>query len=137
MDETGINEIANAKAKKVLVDFNSIEKSTKHAKENNADHATLVACIAADGTAAKPLVIIQQATIRERLVQEGWMPRKVMFAHTRSGYINQDLFRRWINTVLIPDVEKRRAELELLTTWHSSSSQLLRPHRNGSHPASR
>ena len=59
----------------------------------------------------KPLVIITQATIRERLIQEGWTPRKAMFAHTESGYINQDLFRRWINAVLIPDVERRRAEL--------------------------
>ena len=88
MDETGINERANSTAKKVLVDFNSTETSTKYAKENNTDHATLVACIAADGTAMKPLVIITQATIRERLVQEGWTPRKAMFAHTESGYIN-------------------------------------------------
>ena len=36
-----------------------------------------------------------------------------MFAHTASGYINQDVFLRWINTVLIPEVDRRRAELEM------------------------
>ena len=113
MDETGINVRANSKAMKVLVDFNSNEESTKYAMDKNTDHATLVACIAADGTATKPLVIITQATIRERLIQEGWTRRKAMFAHTESGYINQALFRRWIDTVLVPDVERRRAELEM------------------------
>ena len=38
-----------------------------------------------------------------------------MFAHTNSGYINQEVFSRWINAVLIPEVEKRRAELEMPT----------------------
>ena len=38
-----------------------------------------------------------------------------MFAHTASGYINQDVFLRWVNTVLIPEVDKRRAELEMPT----------------------
>ena len=41
MDETGINERANSTAKKVLVDFNSNETSTKYAMEKNTDHATL------------------------------------------------------------------------------------------------
>ena len=48
MDETGINERANAKAKRVLVRFNSEEKSTKCPIPKGASHATLVACIAAD-----------------------------------------------------------------------------------------
>ena len=36
-----------------------------------------------------------------------------MFANAASGYINQDISLRWINTVLIPEVDKRRAELEM------------------------
>ena len=74
--------MANAKAKKVLVDFNSSDGSTNCPALRNTSHATLVACIAADGTATKPLLVIKEVTIRERLVQEGWTQRKVMFAHT-------------------------------------------------------
>ena len=63
MDETGINEMANARAKKVLVNFNSNETSTKYPVPRGTRHATLVTCIASDATSTKPLVIIQQATI--------------------------------------------------------------------------
>ena len=113
IDETGIDERANAKAKKVLVDFNSAESSTKYPVPRGARHATLVACIAADGTATKPLVIIQRVTIRERLITEGWTPRKAMIEHSESGYINKPIFLRWINNVFIPDVERRREDLAM------------------------
>ena len=43
IDEKGINERANAKAKKVLVDFHSNETSTKHPIPRGTRHATLVA----------------------------------------------------------------------------------------------
>ena len=79
----------------------------------DTSHATLVACIGADGTATKPLVIIKELTIRERLVQEGWTRRKVMFAHTESGYINQDVCLDWVERVFVPEVERRRVELEM------------------------
>ena len=113
IDETGINERANAKAKKVLVDFHSNETSTKYPAPRGTRHATLVACIAADGTATKPLVIIQQVTIRQRLITEGWTPRKAIIEHSESGYINQHIFLRWINLVFIPDVERRSEDLAM------------------------
>ena len=112
MDETGINERTNGRAKKVL-NFNSNETSTKYPVPRGTRHATLVACIEADGTSTKPLVIIQQATIRERLITEGWTPRKVMIQHSESGYINKPIFLRWINDIFIPDVERRREDLAM------------------------
>ena len=113
MDESGINEYANAKAKKVLVGFNSGLTSIRYPVRRDTSHATLVACIASDGTSTKPLVIIKELTIRERLVREGWTRRKVMFAHTTTGYINQDVFLDWVVGVFVPEVERRRVELEM------------------------
>ena len=81
--------------------------------KRGTSHTTLVACIAADGSATKPLVIIREVTIRERLAGEGWTPRKVILAHTASGYINQEVFLSWINAIFVPEVEKRRTELDM------------------------
>ena len=113
MDETGIDDKANAKDKKVLVRFDSTETSTKYPMRRGTSHTTLVVCIAADGTATKRLVIIREVTVRGLLAGEGWTPRKVMFAHTASGYINQDVFLSWINTIFVPEVERRRVELDM------------------------
>ena len=36
-----------------------------------------------------------------------------MIQHTSSGYINKEIFLRWIEQVLIPEVERRRVELDM------------------------
>ena len=115
MDETGINELANAKRKRVLVPHRHTGGTVKYPIERNTSHATLVACIAADGTAIKPLVIIKEVSIRQRLVQEGWTRHKVMFGHSQTGYINKELFMRWLREVFIADVARRRLDFEMPT----------------------
>ena len=59
MDESGVNDFANAKTKKVLVDFHSEETTTKYPVRRDSRHTTLVACVSADGTATKTLLIIK------------------------------------------------------------------------------
>ena len=113
MDETGIDDVANAKPKKVLVPFGSNETCMKYPVSPNGDHITLVACIAANGSATVPLVVMTDLTIRERIYEEGWTPTEVMFANTTSGYINQTVFNRWVTNVFIPDVEARREKFNM------------------------
>ena len=54
MDETGINEYANATRKQVVVHSDFPGTQTRYPVARNTTHATLVACIAADGTAINP-----------------------------------------------------------------------------------
>ena len=79
----------------------------------NHSHATVVACIAADGTSVKPLVIVQEVTVRQTLILKGWTKRKAVFAHTDTGYVNRDAFHAWLRGVFVPEVARRRLELGL------------------------
>ena len=49
MDETGINEKADAKNKRVLVHNDFQGRQTQYPITRNREHATVVACIAAEG----------------------------------------------------------------------------------------
>ena len=60
MDETGINEYANAKKRQVVVDKNFPGDKTEYPVERNTNSSTLVACIAADGTGIPPLLVVKK-----------------------------------------------------------------------------
>ena len=79
MDETGINEYANATRKQVVVHSDFPGTQTRYPVARNTTHATLVACIAADGTAVRPLVIVTHRTVRLTLMSMCWTDDKVCF----------------------------------------------------------
>ena len=73
-------------------------------------HATVVACIAADGTAIPPLVVVTHRTTRDTLRLRCWGDDKVCFRRSESGYITQELFIGWLRDTFIPSVEERRRQ---------------------------
>ena len=111
MDETGINEYQNAKKKQVVVHNRFVGNKTHYPVARDTKHATVVACIAADGTAVQPLVIVTHRTVREALLRRCWTPDKVHFAHSERGFITHDLFIEWLRTTFIPNVEERRRRI--------------------------
>ena len=110
IDETGINEYQNAK-KSVVVHNRSVGNKTHYPVARDTKHTTVVACIAADGTAVQPLVIVTHRTVREALLRRCWTPDKVHFAHSERGFITHDLFMEWLRTTFIPNVEERRRRI--------------------------
>ena len=111
MDETGINEYANAVRKQVVVHSGFPGSQTRYPVPRDTSHATLVACIAADGTAIRPLVIVKHRTVRLTLMLMCWTDDKVRFRHSVSGYITHDLFIEWLTDTFIPDVDERRRKI--------------------------
>ena len=115
IDETGINEYANAVRKQVVVHSDFPGSQTRYPVPRDTSHATLVACIAADGTAIRPLVIVKHRTVRLTLMLMCWTDDKVCFKHNRSGYITHDLFIEWLNDTFIPSVDERRRKFGDMT----------------------
>ena len=111
MDETYINEYANAKKKKVVVDMNFPGETTEYPVEQNTNSSTLVACIAADGTGIPPLLVVKHRTIREVIEEMCWTEEKVTFTHSQTGFITSDIFMRWLREVFIPNVNERRERI--------------------------
>ena len=108
MDETGINERANAKKKRVVVHSGFRGRQTVYPIPRNRRHSTVVACIAADGTAIPPLVVVTHRTTRDTLRLRCWGDDKVRFKHSQSGYITHDLFMAWLHDTFVPSVDERR-----------------------------
>ena len=109
MDETGINEKADAK-KRVLVPNSFQGRQTQYPIPKNRDHATVVACIAADGTAIKPLVVVTHTTTRDTLRLKCWGRRQGVFPDQRAWVLTGELFMAWLRAVFIPSVNERRAK---------------------------
>ena len=133
MDETGINEYANAKKKQVVVDKNFPGDKTEYPVERNTNSSTLVACIAADGTGIPPLLVVKHRTVREVVEEMCWTDEKVTFAHSESGFITRDIFMRWLREVFIPNVNETGKNREhgtagLPPDGHLPSTQVRRHH---------
>ena len=111
MDETGINEYQNAKNKQVVVHNSFVGNKTHYPVARDTKHATLVACIAADGSAVSPLVVVKHKTIRQDLHDLCWTPEKVCIKHSASGYITHVIFMKWLRETFIPSVNERRARI--------------------------
>ena len=108
IDETGINRYANAKKKRVAVHAGFQGRQIRFPVERNTQHSTVVACIAADGTAINPLIIVKHRTTRDTVRLRCWGDDKVCFRHSESGYVTNDLFIGWLRDTFIPSVEERR-----------------------------
>ena len=94
IDETGINDYAIAKKKQVLVHAEFPGERTQYPVERSAKSSTLVACIAADGSAVPPLLVVKHRTYRQALLLKGWAEEKVSLAFNESGFVNGDIFLR-------------------------------------------
>ena len=136
MDETGINEYANAKKKQVVVDTNFPGETTEYPVERNTNSSTLVACIAADGTGIPPLLVVKHRTIREVIEEMCWTGEKVTFAHSESGFITRDIFMRWLREVFIPNVNERRERIGNMGQWAYILMDNCRSHKSTTSPSS-
>ena len=108
MDETGINEKAVAKTKRAVVHDGFRGRQTEYPIPRNGGHSTVVACIAADGTAIPPLVVVTHRTTRNTLRLRCWGDDKVCFKHSDSGYVTHELFMAWLQDTFIECVDERR-----------------------------
>jgi hypothetical protein len=58
------------------------------------------------------MVIIQRKTYKLDLFESGFMPDKVLIIHREHGFIDRQLFGLWAETVLFPEIERRRIEYQ-------------------------
>jgi hypothetical protein len=69
---------------------------------------TLVACIAADGSSLKPLVIIPRKTIDDDFRLTGLTAEKVMTRSQSKGYVDVKIFETWLVAIFFAEVRERR-----------------------------
>ena len=77
----------------------------------DGSHVTLIGCIAASGRYVEPCYIIP-SELRNRKMREEYLLDDIQAYVNRSGYMTGIIFSMWITDVLIPHINKRRANIE-------------------------
>lgn len=108
VDEEGHDEFVDAKKYEwILVPEDSKPQKWYYPVERKDDHTTFLACIAADGSYLKPLIVVKRTTIEARVLRLSLFD-KVMIEPDETGYINSEIFNEWIDNIFIPEVQERR-----------------------------
>ena len=109
VDEEGHDEYVDTKKKELLVVPQDNTKRLQFPVERKDEHTTFVACICADGTYLKPLIVVKRKTIEARILRTS-LCGMIKIEHEETGYVNSEVFNAWINKVFIPAVTSRRLE---------------------------
>ena len=112
VDESGFNEFVDARETTRIVPNDYAHNSIPVAITRAEKRATLIGAICADGHALKPMVVLQRETLEGELLIRGYTVDKVLFARSDKGFVTTRLFTRWGRQALLPEVQRRRAELD-------------------------
>lgn len=105
-DEEGHEAYTDAVKEFVVVPKTHEGKVTFPVSRKN-DHTTFIACISASGEYMKPLIIIKRKTVDSQYL---FVPLqdKVLIDSSESGYINAEIYDKWINTEFFPTLKEKR-----------------------------
>ena len=110
VDESGFDQFVDTRRSVRIVpreyEFNTVPVPVTRAEKR----ATLVAAICADGSAIRPMVILQRETVEEELLVRGYTGDKVHFARSEKGFMTTFLFNEWAEKTFIPEMRRKRAD---------------------------
>lgn len=110
VDESGFDQFVDARRTTRIVpttyEHNSVPVPVTRAEKR----ATMIGAICADGTALRPMIILQRETVEAELLLRGYTTEKVYLARSDTGFVNSKLFLDWGRTTFFPEIRRRRAE---------------------------
>jgi hypothetical protein len=109
MDESGFADYPDARRETVVVPADYQGHEIRIPFDRSTKRATLVAAIAANCAALKPVIVVPRNTSETELSLWGYDAQKVLFHYQEHGFITIKLFEKWLNEVLLHYVEDLRA----------------------------
>ena len=110
VDESGFDQFVDAQQSIRIVPTEYDQKSIPVPVTRAEKRATLIAAIAADGTALRPMVVVQRETVEAELLLRGYTLDKVYLRRSDTGFVNTELFLDWGREIFFPELRRRRAE---------------------------
>lgn len=111
VDESGFDQFMDARRTTRIVPSTYDLDRVPVGVTRTEKRATLIGAISADGTAIRPMIILQRETVEKELLLRGYTMDKVHLARSDTGFVNSRLFLEWGKVSLIPHIRKMRAEL--------------------------
>lgn len=110
VDESGFDQYVDARKTTRIVPAEYSHKSIPVGITRAEKRATLIAAIAADGSALRPMVVIQRETVEKELLLRGYTVDKVYLRRSDTGFVNTKLFLDWGREIFFPELKRRRFE---------------------------
>ena len=114
VDESGFQEFADAKKEIVIIPGDCQEEEVYYSVNRASKRSTLIGCICADGTAMKPLVIIQNKTVQKELVKNGYGEENCLIVYQENGFVSSEIFAFWADHLFFPLVKEKRKRYNYL-----------------------
>ena len=110
VDESGFQDFVDARDIILIVPNECPDEELCYSVNRNMKRATMIGCIAADGTALKPFVISPNKTVEKELRTLGYRDNNVIIVSQENGFVNSPAFAYWADFVLFPEIRRRRVE---------------------------
>lgn len=108
-DESSDKISKTCRKKKIIVPSNSDKTRYYYPVPPSGPHITFIAGIWTDLTFSKPMIIITRKTIEKELEEYGLPDGPLGYvAHSGTGYVQGDLFDKYIMQCFLPDLEQKR-----------------------------
>jgi hypothetical protein len=111
LDETGHQEWADKHDIRVVIPVSYESESIHVPCDRSSKRASLLVCIAADGTFVRLLVIVPRLTVDQEVYEIRYTPDRVMLEYQENGFISTQLFDKWVIDVFFPHVEDVRRKI--------------------------
>lgn len=110
LDEVGASEYEDQTTKKVIVSSETDPHGVQHPVSRTIKHQTLLATITASGSYLPPM-LITSTDISQQMMRKGYRQNQKFFFRTRKPpYMTADLFKEYIQYVIIPYVQYVRSQ---------------------------
>lgn len=108
VDESGFQEFVDAIKTRVVVPIEYTAEQVAVSINRNSKRASMIGCIAADGTALKPMIVTPRKRIAVNLKHHGYTGDVCSIVHQETGFVNAAVFDYWATTILFPEITRRR-----------------------------
>jgi hypothetical protein len=111
LDETGHQKWADRKDIRVVVPVSYEGDSIYVPCNRSSKRASLLVCIAVDGTLVKPIIIVPRLTVEQEVYEIGYTPDRVILEYQENGFVSTQLFDKWVTYVFFPHVQDGRRRI--------------------------
>jgi transposase len=132
VDETGVGGVRASVRKKVIISLENNKQNHYYQPPRNDDYITFLVGIVTEGTLMKTCAIVKRLIVDSELQEFGLLTKYMIAYSQKKGYITKSLFIRWINEVLIPEVNMRRLKIGNLYATAGLIMDVLSCHKGNS-----
>ena len=122
LDESWFQRFSDAKNETVVVPKDSTGRF--YPVSRSQKRTTFLAAVSADGQKLKPLLIIARKTLDAELMLAGYTPSQAAFETTESGYINTLIFEKYVELILIRNIEEKRGGRPRMSETHRQTGRI-------------